>query len=69
MPQNKKPSEPDDKLRFLVDRMAILLVVAKMRYGNDWNPFFQLKIPKIFFLYRLFMLIFKKLDGINHIFF
>jgi hypothetical protein len=21
--------------------MAILLVVAKMRYGNDWNPFFR----------------------------
>lgn len=36
-----KASERAHQIRFLVDRLAILLVVAKMRYGNDWNPFFR----------------------------
>jgi len=37
--ENKKP--PQDKLRFLVDRMAILMVVCKQRHGGDWMPWFQ----------------------------
>ena len=36
-----KPARDKARIRFLVDRLAILLVVAKMRYGNDWNPFFR----------------------------
>jgi hypothetical protein len=39
--QSKKPQLDDDRLSFLADRAAILLVVCKMRYGNDWNPFFR----------------------------
>jgi hypothetical protein len=38
MPRADKDKE---RFRFLADRMAILLVIAKMRYGNDWNPFFR----------------------------
>jgi len=37
----QKAKRDKARIRFLVDRMAILLVVAKMRYGNDWNPFFR----------------------------
>lgn len=37
----KKPEDHSNSLRFLADRAAILLVIAKMRYGNDWNPFFR----------------------------
>lgn len=25
----------------MLDRLAILLVVAKIRHGNEWNPFFR----------------------------
>lgn len=37
----QKAARDKARIRFLVDRLAILLVVAKMRYGNDWNPFFR----------------------------
>jgi hypothetical protein len=37
----QKDARDRARIRFLVDRLAILLVVAKMRYGNDWNPFFR----------------------------
>ena len=37
----QKADRDKARIRFLVDRLAILLVVAKMRYGNDWNPFFR----------------------------
>lgn len=37
----KAPGKQADRLRFLADRAAILLVVCKMRYGNDWNPWFR----------------------------
>lgn len=39
MPSDDKKS--NDRLAFLADRFAILMVVCKMRYGNEWNPFFQ----------------------------
>lgn len=29
-----------ERVAFLADRMAILLVICKSRYG-DWNPFFR----------------------------
>ena len=38
--QNAEKGPRDERLAFLADRAAILLVVCKMRYGNDWNPFF-----------------------------
>lgn len=40
MPRAKKQTADERRLAFLADRTAILLTVAKMRYGNDWNPFF-----------------------------
>lgn len=41
MPRAKKRTAAERRLAFLADRLAILLVVAKMRHGNDWNPFFR----------------------------
>lgn len=31
----------DDRLRFLADRAAILLVIVMNKYGGDLNPFFR----------------------------
>jgi hypothetical protein len=37
-----KPEDVNaERLKFLADRAAVLLVVCKVRYGNDWNPFFS----------------------------
>lgn len=30
-----------DKIDFLSDRLAVLLVVAKQRHGGSWNPWFR----------------------------
>lgn len=37
--QNKKPTD-SERLAFLADRMAILMVVCKSR-TLDWNPWFR----------------------------
>ena len=39
MPQDKKPSDKE-RLAFLADRLAILMVVCKSRTG-DWNPWMR----------------------------
>jgi hypothetical protein len=35
------PKDEQKGYAVVLDRAAILLVVAKMRYGNDWNPFLK----------------------------
>lgn len=42
MPNEKLTrKQAEDRIELLRDRLGVLLVVCKMRYGNDWNPFFR----------------------------
>ena len=36
MPPNNENSDP--KVELLADRLAVLLVVVRSRYGTDWAP-------------------------------
>jgi len=36
----EKKRSDKDRLAFLADRMAIMLVILKARYGDDWSPWF-----------------------------
>jgi hypothetical protein len=41
MPKQGKKKSNRDRVRFLADRMAILLVICKNRHGGSWNPWFR----------------------------
>jgi hypothetical protein len=41
MQRDEKRLTDAERVAFLADRMAILLVVCKSRYGDDWNPWFR----------------------------
>ncbi len=36
----ERRAKSDKRIALLADRLAIALVVLKMRYGNDWLPWF-----------------------------
>jgi hypothetical protein len=38
MPRSKEKNEA--RIKLLADRLAICLVVLKMRFGTDWEPWF-----------------------------
>ena len=39
-PENLTRAQADARIELLTDRLAILLVVVKARYGGDWQPWF-----------------------------
>ncbi len=41
MPKGKKKRSDKERLVFLADRMAILLVICKQRHGGSWVPWFK----------------------------
>ncbi len=41
MPKQNKKQNDKARVRFLADRMAILLVICRHRHGGSWEPWFR----------------------------